>query len=55
MGARAGLRPGDILRAVDGQPVDDSRAARDALENSTNTLSLDLLRDGRRMALRFRI
>ncbi|MFU8776849.1 MAG: trypsin-like peptidase domain-containing protein [Roseovarius sp.] len=54
-GARAGLRPGDILRAVNGRPVGDSHAARDALEGATGTLSLDLLRDGRRMALRLRI
>jgi S1-C subfamily serine protease len=54
-GARAGLRPGDILRAVNGVPVGTSRAATDALEEVMNTLSLDVLRDGRRMALRFRI
>ncbi|AWZ19934.1 Periplasmic serine protease, DO/DeqQ family protein [Roseovarius sp. EC-HK134] len=54
-GARAGLRPGDILRAVNGVPVGTSRAAKDALEEAMTTLSLDVLRDGRRMALRFRI
>lgn len=54
-GARAGLRPGDILRQVNGRPVEDSRAAREALERATNTLALDLLRDGQRLALRFRI
>ena len=54
-GARAGLRPGDILRAINGVSVNSSRAARAALEEAMNTLSLDLWRDGRRMALRFRI
>ena len=54
-GARAGLRPGDILRQVNGRPVESSRDARAALEGAVNTLTLDLLRDGQRMTLRFRI
>jgi S1-C subfamily serine protease len=49
------LRPGDILRQVNGRPVESSRDARAALEGAVNTLTLDLLRDGQRLTLRFRI
>ena len=54
-GARAGLRPGDILREINGTAVTDSTAAVAALERATRTLSIDVMRNGRRMALRLRL
>lgn len=54
-GARAGLRAGDILKSVNGQDAIDSGSVARALEQVSGTLVLEVQRDGRRMALRFRI
>jgi Do/DeqQ family serine protease len=54
-GARAGLRPGDILREINGIAVSDSATAAEALERASRTLSIEVMRNGRRMALRLRL
>ncbi|MEQ8900321.1 MAG: trypsin-like peptidase domain-containing protein [Roseovarius sp.] len=54
-GARAGLRPGDILREINGIAVSDSATAVEALERASRTLSIEVMRNGRRMALRLRL
>jgi S1-C subfamily serine protease len=54
-GARAGLRPGDILREINGIAVSDSATAVEALELASRTLSIEVMRNGRRMALRLRL
>ena len=52
--ATAGLEPGDVIRSIDGQPVDDvaafGRLVSDAEVNSTVTVGL--LRYGRPIELR---
>jgi len=54
-GARAGLRPGDILREINGIAVSDSATAVEALARASRTLSIEVMRNGRRMALRLRL
>lgn len=54
-GARAGLRQGDILLAVNQDPVDSPRDVARALRDPGRRLVLDLSRQGRRVALRFRL
>lgn len=55
LGARAGLRAGDILRAVNGTETPDSAAAADALERAGRALAIEVERDGRRLLMRFRV
>ncbi|WP_138934530.1 trypsin-like peptidase domain-containing protein [Roseovarius arcticus] len=55
IGARAGLRPGDILLGIDGAVVTDSAGASAALEAATRRLSLDIQRGQRRLTMRFRL
>ncbi len=49
--ARVGLRPGDVVVAADGKPVDDAQDLRNAqgLKPLGSTLTLDVLRDGKSM------
>jgi Do/DeqQ family serine protease len=54
-GGRAGLRPGDILRAVNGVPTPDSASAAQALRAAGRGLQLDIERGGQRLALRLRL
>jgi hypothetical protein len=51
--AAAGLKPGDILLAYDGQRMFDSQDLRESTLNSDpgQSVVLDVLRDGRRMSL----
>lgn len=52
-GARAGLRPGDVIVALGGKRVDDAHGLRN-LESTTRpgaTVALDVVRAGRRLAL----
>lgn len=47
--ARAGLRPGDRIVAVDGQPIRDGREMFAAIESSPGkTLRIQIVRDGQR-------
>jgi Do/DeqQ family serine protease len=54
-GVRAGLRPGDILREVDGRETPDTATAAAALRDAGRVLVLGVVRDGRRLTLRIRI
>ncbi|HAW48315.1 MAG TPA: serine protease, partial [Roseovarius sp.] len=54
-GARAGLRAGDILREIGGQPIPDSATAAAALRAVDRVLVLGIVRDGRRLSLRLRL
>ncbi|MGH1353817.1 MAG: trypsin-like peptidase domain-containing protein [Thalassovita sp.] len=54
-GARAGLRPGDILEEINGEAVHTSTKARDALTENMRVLSLEVKRGLQRLRLRFRL
>jgi Do/DeqQ family serine protease len=55
VGARAGLRPGDILIAINEQEVTDVPAALRFLRQATRYLTLEIQREGRNMVMRFRL
>lgn len=55
VGARAGLRRGDILRAINGTDAGDTATAAALLEDANRRLTLDVQRGTRRMAMRFRL
>ena len=52
---RAGLRPGDVLLAVNRQPISTTDHLDRALRDPTRNWELEILREGRRTWLRFRI
>jgi hypothetical protein len=45
--AEAGVKDGDVIRAVDGQPITTTEDLDRALENSEGVVTVDLLRAGR--------
>jgi regulator of sigma E protease len=46
--ARAGLRPGDEIRAVDGRPISETRDFLDAIEKRPGTpMTVEVVRDGK--------
>lgn len=51
--AKAGLKPGDIVRGINGQPVEDSSAFRRRVADAKpgDELRLEILRDGQAMSL----
>ncbi|MGR3453784.1 trypsin-like peptidase domain-containing protein [Pseudooceanicola sp.] len=55
VGARAGLKPGDLILAINGTPVATGRDADAALRETGRWLALDLQRGRERMTLRFRL
>ena len=55
IGLRAGLRKGDVLRAISGVPVKDTRAARSLLRDARRRLDLVVERGGRRLLMQFRL
>ncbi|WP_412507287.1 trypsin-like peptidase domain-containing protein [Roseovarius sp. SYSU LYC5161] len=55
IGQRAGLRRGDVLRAVNGVPSTDTETAATALREASGRLALDVQRGERRMVMRFRL
>ena len=54
-GARVGLRPGDILREIDGQRIARPGDVRQALRQAGNRVELVAQRGGQRLILRFRV
>lgn len=54
--AQGGLREGDVIVAVEGQPVSESAAVQDAVEGSTvgQDLAITLRRDGREQTISVR-
>ncbi|GAA6208750.1 Do family serine endopeptidase [Cognatishimia sp. WU-CL00825] len=55
IGARAGLRVGDILLEVDGRATPDVAAVTKALDAAKNRLSMGVQRGARRVVMRFRL
>lgn len=55
MAARSGLRPGDILLAINGMRVASTEDVATLSAESTRNWQIEALRDGRRIVLRFRI
>ena len=55
VGARAGLRRGDVLRGVNDETVRDTATATTLLEERRRWLSLDVQRGTQRSVLRFRL
>lgn len=49
--ARAGLRPGDVIAAVNRQPVRSVAELSEALRNVAGTIALDIVRGGARLFL----
>ena len=54
-GARAGLKAGDVLMAINGRRVDGAADARRLLRRVGDRLALQVLRGDRRLLLRFRL
>jgi S1-C subfamily serine protease len=54
-GARAGLRPLDLIAAINGQTVETSADVAAALRDPGRRVRIDLLRGGRLIALQFRL
>jgi len=52
---RAGLRPGDILLAVNRMPVHSTADLERALRDAGRNWEVEIVRDGRRSWLRFRL
>lgn len=55
VGARAGLRKGDILRGINDEVVTDTSGAADLLESASRWLALDIQRGTQRTVMRFRL
>ncbi|MCC1494139.1 trypsin-like peptidase domain-containing protein [Cognatishimia sp. F0-27] len=54
-GARAGLRAGDVLRAINGRAIRTPDDVAPALERAAPRIGIEADRDGRRVLLRFRV
>ncbi len=54
LGARLGLKPGDVLVSINGKVMERSRDVVDALTRPGRRVQMELLRGGRRLTLRFR-
>ncbi|PIE12862.1 MAG: serine protease [Rhodobacterales bacterium] len=54
IGARAGLRKGDVIMAIDGAKVATTSAALAALKDARRSLSLEVQRGAQRVQMRFR-
>ncbi len=54
-GARAGLRPGDVVKAVNGDRIQVPVDVRDTLTNPGRRVQMDVQRGGRTVSLRFRL
>lgn len=55
IGARMGLAPGDVLRAIDGAEIATTRDADQALRAAKKRLTLDVQRGTQRVVMRFRL
>lgn len=55
VGARIGLRPGDMLRKINGVEVPDTDSALALLNDARGRLTLEVQRGGQRMVMRFRL
>ena len=55
IGARVGLLAGDVIRAINGTPVNTGAAVLEVLPTADRRLEIGLLRQGRQMVLRLRL
>ncbi|RKT31048.1 Do/DeqQ family serine protease [Roseovarius halotolerans] len=55
IGARAGLRAGDILRSIDGVEITDTSEAEALLLNARGQLAIEVQRGTQRVVMRFRL
>ncbi|MCW9042101.1 MAG: trypsin-like peptidase domain-containing protein [Pseudopelagicola sp.] len=55
VGARIGLRPGDILRVIDGVEINSTEDAKRALRMANRSITLEIQRGTQRIVSRFRI
>ncbi|MCP4820545.1 MAG: PDZ domain-containing protein, partial [Shimia sp.] len=55
VGARLGLNPGDVLRAVDGNDVNTTKEVDQALRKAKKRLTLEVQRGTQRVVMRFRL
>ena len=55
LGAAMGLRSGDLIEVINGDPVAQPRDVRDALTNPGRRIQIELLRRGQPVNLRFRL
>lgn len=55
LGARVGVQTGDVIRAVNGEDMHSSADVEAALTRPGRRVSLDLMRRGQRLSLRFRL
>ncbi len=55
VGARLGLRAGDVLRVIDGQEVATTKEADKALRDARKRLTLEVQRGTQRVVMRFRL
>lgn len=53
--ARAGLRPRDLILQINTSPISSTADVARAAQDQTRNWLIEVMRDGRRMALRFRI
>ena len=54
-GGRLGLRPGDVLRQIDGTEIETTADAKSALRQASRSVTMEILRGGQRIVSRFRI
>ena len=54
-GARAGLKSLDIIRAINGDPIETTAEVEEVLSDPGRWVQLDLERAGRLLSLRFRL
>lgn len=53
--ARIGIQRGDVILAIDGIPVENTKDVGPALRKAGRNISIEVLRSGQRVALRFRV
>ncbi|MEX0285180.1 MAG: trypsin-like peptidase domain-containing protein [Paracoccaceae bacterium] len=54
-GGRVGLNPGDVLIGINGRDIETPGDVSRALRNPGRRVQMDVIRQGRRLALRFRV
>lgn len=55
LAGRVGLRPGDVLLAINGEPVQSTADVARLARTQTRAWVIELIRDGRQLSLRFRL
>lgn len=53
--ARIGMQRGDVILAIDGIPIENTKDVGPALRKAGRNISIEVLRSGQRVALRFRV